>query len=116
MTLAVSYLKEYSLVMLNGVKLKFHDTAEHVGLVRSTSGNLTNIMARLTAHKKALAAVLHTGAARHHRGNPAASLRLQQVYGLPVLLSGLGSLVLNKAEKQTVSRHHQKTLQGLLRL
>ena len=116
MTAAVSYLKEYSPVKLNGVSLKFFDTAEHVGIVRSVSGNLPNIMSRLTAHKKAVSAVLHTGSARHHRGNPAASLRLQQVYGLPVLLSGLGSLVLNKAEKQTLSKHHQKTIQGLLRL
>ena len=87
-----------------------------MGVVRSVVGNLPNILARLTAHKKAVAAVLYTGPARHHKGNPAAGLKLEKVYGLPVLLSGIGSLVLSKAEKQVLNNHHQKTLQQLLHL
>ena len=103
-------------MILNGEHLKFYNNAEHVGIVRSVVGNLPSILARIAAHKSALSAVLHTGAARHHRGNPAASLRLERVYGIPVLLSGMGSLVLNKAELTTISIHQQKTVQRLLRL
>ena len=50
------------------------------------------------------------GAARHHRANPAAGLRLEQVYGFPVLLSGLGSLVLDKSELSVVNQHHKETI------
>ena len=54
---------------------------------------------RITAHNKAMGAVLHTGMAFRHRGNPAASLGVVRMYGLPVLLSGLGSLFLTKVEE-----------------
>ena len=64
----VSFLKEFSPVILNGMKLKFEDNADHVGIVRSVIGNRPNILMRITAHKNAAAAVLHAGAARHHRG------------------------------------------------
>ena len=116
MSSEVAYLKEFSPVVLNGIKLKFHDSAEHVGIIRSVSGNLPNILDRISSHKKAVSAVLHSGAARHHRANPAAGLKLEQVYGFPVLLSGLGSLVLSKAELSIVNSHHKETLQHLLRL
>jgi hypothetical protein len=94
----------------------FTDSAEHVGLVRSTSGNLPTLLARITAHKNALGAVLHTGMARAHSGNPAASLRIQQMYANSVLFSGLGSLVLNDQEVSIVSQHHKKTISNLQRL
>ena len=61
---------------IDGNQIEFVETAEHVGIVRATSGNLPAILSRLSSHKKALGAVLHTGVARGHRGNPAASLRV----------------------------------------
>ena len=112
----VHYLKEFSPIILNGLKLEFSESTEPVGIVRATSGNLPNIANQISSHKKAVAAVLHAGAARHHRANPAASLRLEQVYGSPVLLSGLGSLVLDKTELSVVNQHQKETLQNLLRL
>ena len=33
-------------------------------------------------------AVLHAGLAKGHRGNPAASLKIETVFAIPVLLSG----------------------------
>ena len=33
----------------------FSDYAEHVGVIRSVSGNLPNILNRISSHKKALA-------------------------------------------------------------
>ena len=67
-------------------------------------------------HKNALHALLPTGIGRSRRGNPAASLRLAQTYATPVLLSGLNSLVLNKAELKILDGHYLSTLQRLLRL
>ena len=109
-------MKEFSPVQLNGVKLKFQETAEHVGIIRATTGNLPNILQRISSHKNALRAVLQNGLARHHRGNPAACLRVEQIYGTPVLLSGLGPLFLKKPEQNVINHHHLETLQNLLRL
>ena len=88
MKLAVDYAKETNPVNIDGVKINFVESAEHVGMMRSSAGNSPTILARFTAHRNALRAVLHTGMARGHRGNPAASLHVDQVYGIPVLLSG----------------------------
>ena len=63
-----------------------------------------------------MGSVLSAGLARGHRGNPAASLRVQQVYGTSVLFSGLASLVLSPAEVKIVDQHFQKTVQNLQKL
>ena len=92
------------------------NTAEHVGVLRSTEGNLPTIFARISAHKKAIGSVLHTGMSRSHRGNPRASLRIEQLYGVPVLLSGLGAMILSKQEELLVEQHHKEVLQSLQKL
>ena len=109
----VDYLKHFSPVNLNGTRLDFCDSAEHVGILRSINGNLPNIYERIFSHKKALAAVLYTGVAKQHRANPAAGLRLERLYGAQVLLSGLGSLVLSKFEISVFSKYHKDTIQGV---
>ena len=60
-----------------------------MGVLRSSTGNLPHIVNRVAMHKNALHALLPAGLARKHRGNPAASLKLSQLYGAPVMLSGL---------------------------
>ena len=57
-----------------------------------------HISSRFVFHKKCLAAVLPVGLARRHRANPAASIRIQNCYAAPVLLSCLPSLVMNTKE------------------
>ena len=57
-----------------------------------------------------------TGAARHHRGNPAASIRIEKLYATPKLMSGLGALVLLKSEKNIVDQHLKETYENLMRL
>ena len=103
-------------ISLDGLKIKFEDEAEHVGLIRSTSGNLVHISSRFTSHKKCLAAVLHSGLARRHRANPAASIRIHNCYATPVLLSCLPSLVLNSSEVKMVDSYLKVTHQNLLKL
>ena len=83
----VEYSKGINPIKINDEEIKFTEAAEHVGLIRSTSGNLPSILANITAHKRALGAVLHTGIARAHRGNPAASLRYSRC--MPTLSSSL---------------------------
>ena len=95
---AADYWEFVNPIQVNDIPIKFSETAEHVGVVRSVSGNLPSLLSRISAHKKALGAVLHTGLARSHRANPAASLRIQQVYANSVLFSGIGSHVLSEIE------------------
>ena len=101
-------------IILNDIEIDFSSSAEHVGITRSCSGgNMPNIISRLSAHTKAIMAVLPSGMALSHRGNPTASLRLEKLYGTPVLLSGLASLVLCDEEFASVHHHHKLNLQRL---
>ena len=113
----INYWQLTSPITMDGVKVPFSLEAEHVGILRSpNAGNLASVVARISAHTKALHAVLPAGLARRHFSNPAASLRVHQLYGLPVQLSGLAALVLGKAELDALDHHHKVTLERLLRL
>ena len=92
------------------------DAAEHVGIVCSVDGNLPHILNRISSHRKALHAVLPAGLARAHRGNPIAALRVEKLYGVPVLMSGTASLVLKHTEVSILNQHYKNTLQNLLKI
>ena len=96
--------------------IPFSKEAEHVGILRSVHGNLPNIFSRISAHSSALLAVLSAGLAKGHRGNPAASLCIELLYGVPRLLSGHASQVLNKSEKDILHSHYKQSLERLQRL
>ena len=49
-------------------------------------------------------------------GNPASSFQLDKLYAIPMLLSGIGPLVLTNAEINSIEQHHKETLRNLLRL
>ena len=102
---------------MNGQTIDFSSSAEHVGILRSTNGNnMPNILDRMSSHTKSMCAVLPIWMARGHRGNPAASLRLERLYGCPVLLSGLPSLVLSTQEISVLQYHYKTNIQRLQRL
>ena len=103
-------------ISINGNQIPFSKEAEHLGIIRSIEGNLPNILNRIIAHKKAMGAVLGQGLAQSHRGNPAAALKVQQLHGTPVLMSGLASLVLSAAELTTINQHFKDTIQNLQKL
>ena len=103
-------------VILGNKQLPFSSHSEHVGVLRSVEGNMPHIMGRLSSHIRAVMAVLPTGMARGHSGNPAASLRLEKLYGSPVLLSGLSSLLLSKSETSIVHHHHKVNLERIMKL
>ena len=110
------YQKLISPVAMCGKKIGFSDEAEHVGIVRSTySGNMPNVLSRLAAHTRAVFGVLSSGLAKGHSGNPAASLRIEKIFGAPVLLSGLASLVLGRAELTAIGDHYKVSLERLQR-
>ena len=103
-------------VTICDTNIEFSDSGEHVGIVRSVTGNMPNILSRITAHCKALYSVLHTGVARGHWGNPAAYVHVERLYASPVLLSGLAAMYLKKGEISLLEMHYKKTIQSLLRL
>ena len=106
----------YNPIKINDQEIPFSDRAEHVGVVRSPEGNIPHILDRILAHKKKLGALLFTGIARSHRGNLAASVKIEKLYGMPVLFSGVASLVLLKSEIQIIDQHYKNTLSSLLKL
>ena len=56
------------------------------------------------------------GLSRGRRGNPAASLRVEKMYGVPVLLSGTASLVLKQVEYDSIDMHYKNKIQNLQKL
>ena len=101
---------------INDNPIRLSSTAEHLGVVRSTEGNLPSLMSRFIAHKRAVASVLHTGLALGHRSNPASGLRIHDIYATPVLMSGLAALVLSDAEIKMIEQHYRDTLRSIMRL
>ena len=77
---------------------------------------MPHIIGRISAHLRALHGVLHCGLAQGHRGNTAAGLRLERLYGAPVLLSGVAALVLSSPELGALHQHYKVTIRQVLRL
>ena len=84
----VKYSRLLSPLHIGNVAIHFSNTAEHVGVLRSTEGNLPHILNRISSHKRALGQILRLGMSRHHRANPIAVLRAETIFTTPVLLSG----------------------------
>ena len=103
-------------IIVNNVTVEPCSQAAHVGVTRSIDGNLAHIADRLSAHRKAVFALLHGGLARGHRASPAASLKVEKVYCVSVLLSGLASLVLSAKEEKLLDQHYKTHIQRLLKL
>ena len=112
----VEYARLVNTVEVDNTVVEFVSEAEHVGVIRSSTGNMPNILHRVSCYKKALLSVSSSGISRIHRGNPAASLRVHQLYAVPVLLSGLGSLVLCENEVKIIDGNYKNTVQNLQRL
>ena len=112
----VDYAKIISPISINGSAIPFCDSAEHVGIVRSVLGNLPNIFARLSAHKRAVFSVLSSGLALGHAGNPAACMRVEKLYGVPVMLSGMATQILSKADLCLLDGHFKPHVERLLKL
>ena len=105
----------YNPLKIKDQNIDFSDQPEHVGIIRASDGNLPHLLNRICAHKKALGAVLFCGAARSHRGNLAGAVKIEKLYGMPVLFSGLASLVLSKSEENLIDQHYSRTLQDLIK-
>ena len=112
----VNLLKNSAQLQIDGSSIEFVDMAEHVGVIRSIDGNLPHILNRMTSHNRALHGILSAGLARGHRGNPAASLRAEKIYGLPVFLSGTSALNLKPSEISILNQHYKNKLQNLQKL
>ena len=84
----VDYAKLTNPVTIDDTSVKFVDEAEHVGVLRSTAGNMPHILQRITSHKNDLGTVCSAGMARGQRRNPAASLRVHQLHASSFLRSG----------------------------
>ena len=114
---AAEYWQDVDPITMDGASLPLSSQAEHVGVLRSPGGsNLASITARIAGHTKSLYSVISCGMSRGHKGNPAASLRVEACYSAPKLFSGLASLLLSPADMRVLSVHRRQTLQRLQRL
>jgi hypothetical protein len=105
-----------SILNISGHPVQFETEAEHVGIVRSTTGNLPHLLSRFAAHRSSLFKVLPVGAGKGHRGNPAACINAHQTYCYPVLFSGIPSLVLTNSEINILDQFFKVSLQRLQKL
>ena len=106
----IDYFTSSSPLEISSQRITFSPSAEHVGVIRSPSGNLPNLLNRFRCHNRALGAILSSGLARKHRANPAAALQAYNIHCVPVLMSGLSYLVLKSTEINSISLHHKKKL------
>ena len=110
-------LEEYNPITIDDKKIEFSEKAEHVGIIRSTTdGNMPHILNRICCHRKALQPLLSCGVAQKRRANPLVGMRLQSMYGTPVLLSGVASLVLTRSEITILDKHLKSTHQNIQKL
>ena len=112
----VDYQKMVSPIKIDDIDIEFATSAEHVGIVRSVDGNLPHILDRICSHRGKLFSLLPAGLSRKRNANPAAAIRIENIYALPSLLSGVGSLVLSTEELRIMNNHYKNTLQMLVKL
>ena len=106
-----TYWQAATPITMGGSPIPLSSQAEHVGVLRSPGGsNLASITSRIASHTKSLYSVISCGLARNHRGNPAASLRVESSYSAPKLFSSLASLFLSPSDLQVLTRHRRQTL------
>ena len=105
----VTDLELFNPITISGKNIQFSNQAEHVGIVRSIDGNTPNLLNRISSHKKALGATLSVGLARRQRSNPIVGMNIEKLYGTPVLISGLASLVMTGTDMEVVESHYKCT-------
>ena len=105
-SLLVDHALNCHTITLNKIPVSLVTETDHVGVLRSSAGNLPHILQRIARHKKAIFALLPAGLAKRHRANPAASVKVSQIYATPVLFSGTASLVLTQAEIDMLDGHY----------
>ena len=109
-------MEPYNPISINGEQIEFVEQAEHVGVIRSTEGNLPNLLQRISSFKRSLGSMISCGLSKGRRSNPAASLRILTIYSTPVLMSGLASLVLSDSEVSAIDQQYKRTLQNIMKL
>ena len=111
------FLENYNPIKISDKKITFTEIAEHVGIIRSSAGhNLPHILKRISCHKRAMGATLSAGTAQKSRANPLISIKLEKVYGSPVLMSGISALVMSSPELSILEKYQKETYQHLQKL
>ena len=110
------YFQEVSPWKLNGQTVMVEDDNEHLGqVVSGLDQEKKNVDLRLSKGRGALFSLL--GPAFQHKSflGPKARHHIYRTYVTPIVLSGLSSIVLRKADLAPLTGFHRKTLRGILR-
>jgi hypothetical protein len=76
-SLKLYYDKLTANIVVNSKEIQFSTEAEHVGILRSVEGSLPSLLARFSAHQKAVMSVLPVGLAQEHRATQPQSSELR---------------------------------------
>ena len=77
---AIEILKLSCPIIIDNLTVEYSDEAEHVGVLWSvTGGNKSHIIDRISAHRRAMASFLSSGAALHHRASPRSTMQLEKL-------------------------------------
>ena len=113
----VNFAKESICLTLNDSDISFVNQVSHLGVLRGDKpGNTLSIMDRLAAHRRQLFSLLPAGMALKHSGNPATSIKVEKIYCLPVLMSGLASLFITHSEMVSINSYYKNVLTRLMKL
>ena len=100
-------------VVSDGSVVAPSNSAMHVGV--SPDGNGEHLSSRFSAHRRAIFGLLSTRLGRGHYLNPVVSLKIDQIYGPPILASGTSSLCLTKAEEKLLDQYYKVFLERVCR-
>ena len=100
-------------IQIGSSSISLSTQCEHLGVIRSSDGNMPNVLQRIAAYQAAVHGVVKAGLADRHNGSPAACLKAEAMYATPVLLSGLASLTLTEGEVGLLQASHTSTLRML---
>ena len=102
---------------MKGFRLIHTFKAKHLGIARTyDESNSSAIMDIMAAQNKALYSVLSVDHAKDHKANPAASLKVLDIYSTPIILNGITSLYLSNNDIELLVVHNIRNLQRLIRL
>ena len=113
----MDYYKEINTWHLGGESIIAAEDNEHLGLIVSgTSEEQKNVDGNIQACRNSLFGLLGPAFAFKCLLPPTVQIHLWQVYNLPVLCSGLGSLPIRSPIMKSLTRFHNKILRGFLKL
>jgi hypothetical protein len=100
-------------IFLGKDKLTVNDSFEHLGILRSTKGNMELVNQRVGLARRTVYALIPAGLHGQDGLSPAVAKKIIITYVLPRMLFGLEAVVLNATQVQSLETAYRKILRDL---